>query len=187
MTNCWPYLSATEASGHCRHQARLSLRQSGAYAALRAFLGSALSQRDMSDWLEDWRDNLAVFNAAGEPMHILQVVQAARSLSIEEFKKRQSVISETRATQSAFEQLEAKSEYPIPHALVFTGVPYDGLPARQFAVRLNILTSGNTSTFRPRMMQEEVQQETIAQDFKALLGGLIGDVAPIIVGTFDAR
>lgn len=180
-------LGTVKEPGHCRHTAGLSLRQTGAYAALRNFLGSAHSQRDMSDWLEDWRDNLTVFNVAGEAMHILQAVQAARTLSVEEFKKRQSIISETKESMSAFEQVEAKSEFPIPHALVFTCVPYEGLPARQFAIRLNIITSGDKPVFKPRMLQEETQQEAIVADFKALVGNLIGDAAPIIVGTFDAR
>jgi uncharacterized protein YfdQ (DUF2303 family) len=187
VTKCWPYLSATEAHGHCRHLARPYLRQTGAYAALRGILGSALSQRDMSDWLEDWRDNLAVFNAAGEALHILQAGKAARTLSVEHFKEVQTTISETRKTQSAFEQIEAKSEFPILHALASTCVPYEGLPPRQFLIHLNIITSGPAPTFRPRMMQEEAQQEAIVQDFKALAGSLIGDAASIIVGTFDYR
>lgn len=183
-------LGTTEKPGHCRHQAKLALRKTSAYTALLELAsarGGALSQRDLSDWLEDWRDNLRALSQAGEEMHIMQAVKAVRTVTIESVTKLNSTIHETGASRSAFEEVEAKSEVGLPHGFEFTCVPFEGLPVRSFAVRLNVLTSGPVPTFKPRIVQLEAQQESIAEDFKQLVTNHVGASAKVIVGTFDAR
>lgn len=182
-------LGTTAAPGHCRHQARLFLRKTSAYAALLALSEArqALSQRDLSDWLEDWRDNLQALSKTGEPMHIMEAIKAIRTVTIESVTKLNSTVHETGSSRSAFEEVEAKSEVGLPHGFEFTCVPFEGLPVRTFAVRLNVLTSGQVPSFKPRIAQLEAQQEAIAEDFKQLVSGHIGDKATVIVGTFDCR
>jgi uncharacterized protein YfdQ (DUF2303 family) len=180
-------LGDADRPGHCRHQAKLALRKTSAYTALLGLAGghSALSQRDLSDWLEDWRDNLRVLSLSGEEMHIMHAVKAVRTVTIESVSKLNSTVHETGASRSAFEEVEAKSEVGLPHGFEFTCVPFEGLPARTFAVRLNVLTSGQAPTFKPRTVQLEAQQEAIAEDFKLLVSGVVGDSAKVIVGVFD--
>lgn len=183
-------LGTTEQPGHCRHQAKLGLRKTSAYAALLELTGirsSAMSQRDLSDWLEDWRDNLRVLSKTGETMHIMEAVKAVRTVTIESVSKLSSSVHETGGSLSAFEEVEAKSEVGLPHGFEFICVPYEGLPVRTFAVRLNVLTSGPVPTFKPRAVQLEAQQEAIAEDFKQLVSSTIGESAKVIVGVFDHR
>lgn len=182
-------LGTTEQPGHCRHQAKLGLRKTSAYTALLELTGGrqALSQRDLSDWLEDWRDNLRVLSQFGEEMHIMQAVKAVRTVTIESVTKLNSTVHETGHSRSAFEEVEAKSEVGLPHGFEFKCVPYEGLPERTFAVRLNVITSGSTPSFKPRAVQLETQQEAIAEDFKALVSTAIGDAASVVVGCFDPR
>jgi uncharacterized protein YfdQ (DUF2303 family) len=183
-------LGTTEQPGHCRHQAKLGLRKTSAYAALLELTSArshALSQRDLSDWLEDWRDNLRVLSQFGEEMHIMQAVKAVRTVTIESVTKLNSTVHETGSSRSAFEEVEAKSEVGLPHGFEFKCVPYEGLPERTFAVRLNVLTSGSVPSFKPRAVQLETQQEAIAEDFKGMVSTAIGDAASVVVGCFDPR
>lgn len=182
-------LGTTDMPGHCRHQANLSLRKTSAYAALLELASGrqAMSQRDLSDWIEDWRDHIVVLTQDGAQMHIMQAVKAVRTVSIESVSKLNSTIHETGTSRTAFEEVEAKSEVGLPHGFTFTCIPFEGLPVRTFSVRLNVLTSGNTPAFKPRAVQLESQQEAIAADFKKLVSDIIGSAAGVIVGTFDAR
>lgn len=183
-------LGTTEQPGHCRHQAKLGLRKTSAYAALlelTSIRSHAMSQRDLSDWLEDWHDNLRVLSKTGETMHIMEAVKAVRTVTIESVSKLSSTVHETGGSLSAFEEVEAKSEVGLPHGFEFICVPYEGLPVRTFAVRLNVLTSGPVPTFKPRAVQLEAQQEAIAEDFKQLVSSTIGESAKVIVGVFDHR
>ena len=182
-------LGTSAQPGHCRHQAKLALRKTSAYSALLELAGGRcqLSQRDLSDWLEDWRDQLTPLDQQGSDMHIMQAVKAVRTVTIESVSKLNSTVHETGASRSAFEEVEAKSEVGLPHGFIFRCIPFDGLPERAFSVRLNVLTSGQAPIFKPRIVQLEAQQESIAEDFKALVSAAIGDSASVIVGVFDPR
>jgi uncharacterized protein YfdQ (DUF2303 family) len=180
-------LGTVEQPGHCRHQARLSLSKASAYLGLLSINERELSQINLSDWLEDWRDNLIALTPAGEQMHISQAVKAVRTVTIESVTKLNSNVHETGSSRSAFEEIEAKSEVGLPHGFTFTCAPYDGLPHRTFSVRLNVITGGQRPTFKPRIVQLEAHEEAIVNDFKALVSTAVGKKATVIVGTFDPR
>lgn len=63
--------------------------------------------------------------------------------------------------------------------------PYEGLGERTFTLKLSILTGGDKPALKLRWVGKEVQQEEIAQEFKAVLTEKVGTAASLTLGTFS--
>lgn len=55
-----------EQAGHAKHRAKLAMKKTAAYKALCEINGSRRSQRDFSDFLEDWGDYLTAYHHEDE-------------------------------------------------------------------------------------------------------------------------
>lgn len=173
--------------GHADDTAVLKLLPTAAYQAVSAIGGKGLSQKDLSDWIEDWSLNLKVFDQAGEEVKLAKAIAGVRNITVKGTTESDHSVGETRSSRSAMEQIEASSKETIPANLVFSTVPYEGLASRDFTFRLSIITSGSQPVLKLRWIGEEVQREEIAQEFKGVLQSLVEDKAVLRIGSFDAR
>src|SRR5699024_9667504 len=64
------------------HRAILSSVKTPAFAALEKMTQSALSQRVITDWIEDWNDIITAIGADGEDMPLSQAVAIIRRVDI---------------------------------------------------------------------------------------------------------
>lgn len=180
-------LGTNIAPGHADDRAVLRLKPSAGYKAVQSIPGSALSQKDVSDWIEDWNASLSATDEAGQTMSIAKAIAAVRTITIKASSESDHAVSETRASRSAMDQIEATSKETLPASLVFSVVPYEGLSVRDITLRVSVITSSAQPMLRLRWIGEEVQREEIAQDFKSALQKEINSNAQLMLGAFDSK
>lgn len=180
-------LGDTLAPGHADDRAVLRLKASAGYKAAQAIGGRAMSQKDLSDWIEDWNQYLTAVDEAGQAMGISKAIAAVRTITVKAASESDHTVSETSASRSTMDQIEARSKETLPTSLLFSVVPYEGLTEQQIQLRLSVITSGSQPALKLRWVGEEVQREDIAQEFKAVLQGKIGNNARLVLGAFDPK
>lgn len=174
-------LGTAEDPGHGDHTARLGLRATAAFDALRQAAGQRFDQKGLIDWLEDWSAFLTV---TGDGQSLNTAIAAIRRMII---KATSEITSETRslgATRSALEEIEARGAQQIPDGFTFTCEPYLGLPAITAELRLSVLTGGDKPALVLRWVRREDQQEAIAKTFRSLIASGLPAGTPAYIGTF---
>jgi len=175
------------APGHADDRAVLKLKATAGYQAVQAINGRAMSQKDMSDWIEDWHSTLTAVNAENKDMSLVKAIAAVRTISVKATSESDHTVSETRASRSAMDAIEATSKETLPTSLIFSVVPFEGLSLREIILRISVITSGAQTALKLRWVGEEVQREEIAQEFKAVLLEKIGHAAGLSLGSFDPK
>src|SRR6185312_10514494 len=175
-----------EHPGHGDHLATLALKPTAAYAALAAACSRPLGQRELHDFLEDWRDNtFALYDGAtddGKPYSA--ALAAVRDITVETARSVNSVERDMGATRSAMESVDAKSKLVLPSGFLFKAVPFEGLQERTFTLRLGVNTGGDKLTLVLRIQQAEAITEAIAKDFRDRLAAKLGAASSLTLGTF---
>ena len=180
-------LGTNSVPGHADDRAVLRLKPSAGYKAVQSVPGRPMSQKELSDWIEDWNASLSATDEAGQHMSIVKAIAAVRTITIKASSESDHAVSETRNSRSAMDQIEATSKETLPAALVFAVVPYEGLSMRNITLRVSVITSGAQPMLKLRWVGEEVQREQIAQEFKSVLDLQIGEAATLTLGTFDPK
>ena len=180
-------LGTNVAPGHADDRAVLRLKPSAGYKAVQSIPGRSLSQKDLSDWIEDWNASLSATDETGQTMSIVKAIAAVRTITIKASSESDHAVSETRTSRSAMDQIEATSKETLPSSLVFSVVPYEGLSVRDITLRVSVITSGAQPMLKLRWVGEEVQREEIAQEFKTVLQEKIGTNASLSLGSFDPK
>ena len=173
--------------GHADDRAILRLKASAGYKAAQAIGGRAMSQKDLSDWIEDWNQFLSAADEGGQSMTIAKAIAAVRTITIKAASESDHTVGETSASRSTLDQIEARSKETLPATLLFNVIPYEGLTEQQIMLRVSVITSGAQPVLKLRWVGEEVQREDIAQEFKTVLQQKIGDAAALSLGAFDPK
>jgi len=180
-------LGTDVAPGHADDRAILRLKPSAGYKAAQAIGGRAMSQKDLSDWIEDWNQFLTAADEVGGTMTIAKAIAAVRTITIKAASESDHTVGETSASRSTLDQIEARSKETLPATLLFNVIPFEGLTEQQIQLRVSVITSGAQPVLKLRWVGEEVQREDIAQEFKTVLQDKIGDVAALSLGAFDPK
>lgn len=173
--------------GHADDRAVLKLKATAGYQAVQAISGRAMSQKDMSDWIEDWHSTLSAVGEDNQNISLVKAIAAVRTISVKATSESDHTVSETRASRSAMDAIEATSKETLPTSLIFSVVPFEGLALREIILRISVITSGAQPALKLRWVGEEVQREEIAQEFKSVLDTKIGEAAKLALGTFDPK
>lgn len=183
-------LGSTEEPGHADWTATLSLRATAAYKALTGINGQRMDQRGIIDWIEDWKQagGLQPVNEGGDQFYgaLSKAVAAIRQVKIKATNETTTTQENFAASQSTFDKVEASSVLELPDGFTFTCVPYIGLPARTFFLRLAVLTGGKDPVLVLRVVQLEAAQEEFAREFKQVLQMELSGAAQLTIGTFKA-
>ena len=180
-------LGTEEAPGHADDRAVLKLKATAGYQAVQAISGRAMSQKDMSDWIEDWNSTLSAVDEDNQCISLVKAIAAVRTITVKASSESDHTVSETRASRSAMDAIEATSKETLPTSLIFSVVPFEGLTEQQITLRLSVITSGAVPILKLRWVGEEVQREDIAQEFKTVLQQKIGADASLALGAFDPK
>lgn len=181
---CIINLGATERPGHANHRAVVALEKTAEYQALLRIADNPLSQRELAEWFEDWRDYIQVFGSDGESLSIIQAIAAVRKITIETARNVGSEVQDFSASRSAMESIEAKAEIAMPAAMDFKCEPYRGLDERPFTARVSILTGSDSPTFRLRLVRHDAEVEHMANEFAERIRAEI-TAASVYIGNFD--
>ena len=180
-------LGTAEEPGHADDRAVLKLKPTAGYTAAQQIGGRGISQKDLSDWIEDWHQYLTPVDEAGNAIPVAKAIAAVRTITIKASSESETTVGETSASRSAMDQIEARSKETLPVSLQFSTVPFEGLTEQVITLRLSVITSGSQPVLKLRWVGEEVQHEDIAQEFKAVLQKGIGEAAALSLGAFDPK
>lgn len=75
-------LGTTEAPGHADDRAVLRLKATAGYTAAQAIGARGISQKDLSDWIEDWHQYLTPVDEAGNAIPVAKAIAAVRTITI---------------------------------------------------------------------------------------------------------
>lgn len=172
--------------GHADWRAKLTLKPTPAFAALKSVAGHPLGQKELTDWLEDWQGNVKpISSAEGDTYGTLgKAIQAIRDITLKGSAERTNKVGDFAASRTAIEEIEAKSKYELPMGFEFVCEPYLDLPERTFIVRLSVRTSEDTPKLVLRVLQKEVHEEMIARNFKDKLAEALNEHVDLTIGTF---
>ena len=173
--------------GHADDRAVLRLKASAAFAAVQAVCGQNLAQKAMSDWIEDWNQHLSATDENGTVMSIAKAIAAVRTITVKASSESDHAVSETRASRSTMDAIEASSKETLPAWLDFKVIPFEGLGEQVIRLRMSVITSGSQPVLKLRWLGEEAQRESIAQEFKRVLEEKVADSARLVLGSFDSK
>lgn len=180
-------LGTADVPGHADDRAVLKLKPTAGYTAAQQIGGRGISQKDLSDWIEDWHQYLTPVDEAGNAIPVAKAIAAVRTITIKASSESETTVGETSASRSAMDQIEARSKETLPVSLQFSTVPFEGLTEQVITLRLSVITSGAVPVLKLRWVGEEVQREDIAQEFKSVLQEKIGEAAVLSLGAFDPK
>ncbi|SUC16358.1 prophage protein [Proteus vulgaris] len=155
--------------GHADNTALVKLKQTAPFSALLKIDGVKYRQKELAEWLEDWRDYLMAFDAEGNVLDIKQAISAVRRITIESTRSAEHEDHDFSAKRSVLENVEARSKDVMPTAFQFTCTPYDELKERSIKLRYSVLTGGDVPVLVLCIVQLENLEEQIAQEFRNLL------------------
>lgn len=174
--------------GHADNQALVSLKKTSPFKSLLKIDGERQRQKQLAEWLEDWRDYLTAFDAEENALDIKKAISAVRRITIEATHSSEHEDNDFSAKRSVLENVEAKSKDVMPAYFEFTCVPYDELSERRIKLRYSILTGSEVPAFVLRIVQFESLEEQIAQEFRELLSGAFaGSKIETFIGSFSAN
>ena len=180
-------LGTADVPGHADDRAVLKLKPTAGYTAAQQIGGRGISQKDLSDWIEDWHQYLTPVDEEGKAIPVAKAIAAVRTITIKASSESETTVGETSASRSAMDQIEARSKETLPVSLQFSTIPFEGLTEQVITLRLSVITSGSQPVLKLRWVGEEVQREDIAQEFKAVLQRNIGEAAVLSLGGFDPK
>ncbi|NNA48583.1 YfdQ family protein [Pseudomonas lactis] len=180
-------LGTADVPGHADDRAVLKLKPTAGYTAAQQIGGRGISQKDLSDWIEDWHQYLTPVDEAGNAIPVAKAIAAVRTITIKASSESETTVGETSASRSAMDQIEARSKETLPVSLQFSTIPFEGLTEQVITLRLSVITSGAVPVLKLRWVGEEVQREDIAQEFKSVLQEKIGESAALSLGAFDPK
>ncbi|WP_296255575.1 MULTISPECIES: DUF2303 family protein [unclassified Pseudomonas] len=178
-------LGTTAVPGHADDRAVLKLKPTAGYTAVQRIAGERLAQKDLSDWIEDWHQYLTPVDDEGQPIPVAKAIAAVRTITVKATSESETTVGDTSASRSAMDQIEARSKETLPAALQFHTIPFDGLTEQVITLRISVITSGAVPVLKLRWVGEEVQRESIAEEFKAVLEQKIGTAAKLSLGAFN--
>lgn len=180
-------LGTTDAPGHADDIAKLALRATAAYTALRKITeAGATTQRAVAEFMEDWPGELT-FYREGATLTPPQAIAAVRDITIEHLKKQGSSDQQLSAERSSFEKIAAAGDLPLPTHVYFKCVPYLGLTERTFVMRLGLQTGGQAPAISLRIATLERHAEEMAIELANLTRQTLSDQVPVLVGSYAAR
>lgn len=150
--------------GH--HKATLRLQHTPAFRAAQNLRGSTLSQRQLTDWIEDWAEIITPSTDAGA-MTISKAVAAIRRVEIKETSKTDHEDGDFRAKTSGFAEIEARSGAgALPEWFDLQCQIYPCTNARSVRLRLSMLTGAKEPQFRLRLVAEEALLQEVAEEIE---------------------
>ncbi|BBW91843.1 hypothetical protein PS1M3_19300 [Pseudoalteromonas sp. PS1M3] len=178
-------MGTESAPKHMKHKSILTLKKMSAYKELLSNVGSRMSQKDLSDFIEDLGDYMAINSTTESAMTIAQAAQAVKSVTIEQIKKSSSVVGDFDESQEDLHSIGAKNKDSLPAYIRFSCTPYSGLLSREFIVRVSIMTGYEKPIFNLRIIKHEQHIEEMAEEFKSLvIEGLESTEIKTFIGSF---
>ncbi|MCC5809907.1 MAG: DUF2303 family protein [Ectothiorhodospiraceae bacterium] len=167
----------------CDHRAVLTMKHTPEFAALLEACSSALSQRDLTDWLEDWRDIITPFEDE-EEVSVAQAVAAIRKVDIKQAQSSTHEQADYRASVSSIAEIDARSASgSLPTLFTIWARVYPSTTPCSIQVRPSLLTGDSTPRFRLRIMAEARLMEDVANEVQQDIRDQLAESVPVYLGS----
>ncbi len=166
-------LGDDDAPGHADHTALLALEKTAPFKALLEIANQRKTQKEIAEFIEDWRNHLTASRAEDEngefpPVTIVRALHAVRKITIEAIAKQDSEVKTFGATTTSMESIDVRSDEMPPDFFYFNCEPYFGLPKRAFTLRLSVITD-RAPALVLRIVKYEEHTEQMAEEFKFII------------------
>lgn len=153
---------------HAENRATVTLEKTAEFREVLKRNGDSAKQRTFAEWLEDWRHCITVYDHAGEELTFAAAVAAVRKYEVSEKNEAGSEEKSFSTRKTAMSEVNAKNADKLPAFIDFTCSPYKELDERTFKMRVSIV-NGSDPVFTPRIIQLELAEQEIANEFCELL------------------
>jgi uncharacterized protein YfdQ (DUF2303 family) len=160
--------------GHGDDAAILGIEHSVAYAEVLSIDGVKKCQRDLAEWLEDWRYYLTALAEDGDEIDFRKAIAAVRKITLDTTRAVEQSEQSHRASRSALESIEARgADNALPAGFTFSCEPAVGFARRDLYLRLGVLLDGKVE-FKLRLAERKATEDAILQEFRQLLIDQLG-------------
>lgn len=171
---------------HGNHKANVRLEKTAPFKALLDVDGEPMTQKRVSDWIEDNDEFIQVFDTVGTPMKASAAAAAVRRMTVEAIQKIESEVSDFGQSMSAMDEISVRAENQQPAAIKFNCIPYVGLSERTFEMRISARSSGREPVLILSIRSLEIVKEQMADEFKGIIAGRFEDTEiKTMIGNFS--
>lgn len=176
---------------HCEHRAVYKPKPTAAFAAISSIAErDKLSQRELTDFIEDWLEDITIVcdEGADEPTELrpAQAIASIRSVTVEARSSQTHSEGNFSASRSAMDEVEARSAVDrLPDFLVFEVSPYEGFEKQTIYLRVSLFTGSEKPSFKLRWVGKEAQIEGIGEELVAKLQEGLPRELPVYKGEFS--
>lgn len=186
----WLDIGDEDDPGHCFHLAHLQLVKTALYTDILKVAERALTQREMAEWLDDWKGSIAnVITETPPAIDVLddytvaKAIQAVRSIKIAANGQTTVTVGNMNEERSAFAQVSASSIHRMPSTFIMRCKPFEELSERDILLDVSVI-AGDQPKLKLRIRSFGTLQEEIAQEFALLLRAKLPDGIVPILGSF---
>lgn len=174
---------------HGEHTAYIDLKPTEPYRALKSVCNGRKNQREMLDFLEDWRHLVEPIkniddDGATESMTMTQAIAAIRKMSVKTESEATNEEQSFASRRSAMQNIDLNSNNDLPAAFDFTVTPFYGLASRAIRARLQVSFNGDSPSLTLRMVAGEQLQEDLADEFSETLKAALPETVNVVIGSF---
>ncbi|WP_020409861.1 DUF2303 family protein [Hahella ganghwensis] len=156
--------------GHGEHTAKLKLKATAEFTELKNRGKDRLSQKDLAEWMEEWRDFITPIDATGEEIKLPKALASIRSFTLKAVSEQTHESRDYGATKSTFDKIDAEArDGALPWGIKFTCFPYLDLQERTFHIRFSMISGRGEPAFALRILRLDAIEELIADEFKSLI------------------
>lgn len=179
-------IGTQEEPGHCDWRAVLDVEYSAEMKAVYNITNGKTSQRDLSDWIEDWQHILSGRASDGTELDAKQMVAAIRAVKVNSSGEVANVERDFGGSRSAFEDVEASSKAgKLPAIITANLSPAQGFGSRAISLRVSILTGEEKPRFVLRIIAKDLLDQQLAAELVELIRKELGGLESVRVGNFS--
>lgn len=182
-------LGDTARPGHGVHVAHVTETATPLWQALQAVDGKRQDQRGTVDFLQDWGGLWLAYDAELKEVSTPAALAAIRKIEIKASGGSTAEAGNMASSRSSFAKVEAETRAGLPAAIVFRGMLYPDLAARDVFFDVHVLPDEKAPQLVLRMRGRAALVEALAREFgdvvrAALTAGGCASVETLL-GTFQ--
>lgn len=173
--------------GHLDHQAVLTAERTVMFKKLVGMHDMGRCQQKVfAEFLEDWGHKVVARDADGNEIENGKAINAVRSMRIDENAQTESHAGNYRETRSRLESVEAKSiDGALPAYFTVNDECYQGIPARNLALRLGISSDDGQPVFKLEIKALQSVRDELAKEFADIVASRMFDGISVCIGQFQ--
>ena len=180
-------LGDTKQPGHGEHRAILTLLKTAAYQSAIEITGDELKQKECAEWLEDWRDQIKLYDENDQAVDIKRGIMAVRQIKIKSSVESDHQQEQFKASRTTAEKIEALNPEGLLNYIVFECQPYHQLGDYALTIKISIVQNHNEPRLKLRIVKLEAVKEQLANDFKDVLMNTLDENVKTYVGSFNPQ